>query len=159
MQIITRRTANSSKSCPASQNPYINPCIPARNLTDSKSGWQTQAADKPFLLLPTNAGISGRRKGYCQAIEIGSALGLNVAPGPSARHPASDFRFVIPNPAAFLADGGEGPAFSFSVSSVEGPALFTFNVAQVFRPEAFAVGRTTILICHPEPGRAVCGRR
>ena len=62
----------------------------------------------------------------CQAIEIGSALGLNVAPGPSARHldsalesatvlhvVISETATVIPNPAASFADGGEGSASSF----------------------------------------------
>src|ERR1700735_432047 len=48
----------------------------------------------------------------CQTIGIASALGFNVAPGPSARHlaSASDFRSVIPTEAAFRAD--EGPAVS-----------------------------------------------
>src|ERR1700735_1034692 len=57
----------------------------------------------------------------CQAIEIGSALGLNVAPGPSARHldsalesatvlhvVISETATVIPNPAASFADGVGG---------------------------------------------------
>ena len=41
LKVVTRPSANSSKSCSASQNPYINPCIRAPNVTDSKQGCET----------------------------------------------------------------------------------------------------------------------